>query len=303
MPGDELRVVDFSMEGARLSVRFGQLVIDTDDDARLTIPLAEIGVLMLTHGRVTTTQAVLRGMMEAGGAVVVCDERFMPCGMMLPLAAHGTQTPRILAQAEASKPTRKRLWKQVVQEKIRAQALVLGLARGSSMGLGEMAKRVRSGDPENVEAQAAARYWPRLFGDVNFRRRRDADDQNKLLNYGYAVIRAAMGRAICAAGLHPTLGIHHHARGNAWCLADDLMEPYRALVDEVVVELVGLYGDSGPLDKEAKGRLAGLLVMPLMCDGEGRTVQETMSRVAGSLVRVYLGEGERLEYPEGLTRA
>lgn len=167
----------------------------------------------------------------------------------------------------------------------------------------ELAERVRSGDPENVEAQAAARYWPRVFGDINFRRRREAEDQNRLLNYGYAVLRAATGRAVCAAGLHPSIGLHHRSRTNAWCLADDLMEPYRPLVDQAVVRLVGLYGSSVPLDGEAKRELVGVLTERLADGGEFRTLSEHLSRTSVSLTRVFAGDSDKLAFPEGLTRA
>lgn len=307
MPAGE-RVIDLSTGAARLSVRNAQLVIRPEDGPEASVPLAEIAVLILTNGQVTATQAVFSGMMEAGGAVLVCDARRMPSGIMLPIEGHTLQTRRMAAQVAASLPTRKRLWQQVVREKVRAQATILELRREGDAGLRTLAGRVRSGDPENVEAQAAARYWPILFNDPNFRRRYEADDQNRLLNYGYGVLRSAVGRAICAAGLHPSLGLHHHARNNAWCLADDLMEPYRPLVDDAVCELVGSYGPACPLDAPSKQALVEVLVSRLECgkgaaEAEYRTVFDCISRTAVSLSKVYAGEADRLEFPAGLARA
>lgn len=307
MPAGE-RVIDLSTGAARLSVRNAQLIIRPDDGSEVSVPLAEIAVLILTNGQVTATQAVFSGMMEAGGAVLVCDARRMPCGMMLPIEGQTLQTQRMAAQVVAALPTKKRLWQQIVREKVRAQATILELRRQGDAGLRVLAGRVRSGDPDNIEAQAAVRYWPILFDDPNFRRRFEADDQNRLLNYGYGVLRSAVGRAICAAGLHPSLGLHHHGRNNAFCLADDLMEPYRPLVDDAVLELVGSHGHDCPMDGASKQALVEVLISRLEC-GKGdhgveyRTIFDCISRTAVSLAKVFSGEAERLEFPVGLTRA
>lgn len=155
--------------------------------------------------------------------------------MMLPLNANVLQSQRLAAQASAPLPLKKQLWKQIVRREILAQGELLAELRDGDHDLSELARAVRSGDPDNREAVAARRYWPVLFEDPNFHRRFDAPDANRLLNYGYAVLRAAMGRAMCGAGLHPALGLHHHHRENPFCLADDLMEPCRPLIDAAVV--------------------------------------------------------------------
>jgi len=302
MPGAE-RIIDFSDAPAHLSLRHEQLVVRSDNDGETTVPMAEIAAVILTTSRVTTTQPALAGLMRHGGTVIVCDDSRQPAGMMLPLNVNTTQTQRMLAQVRASVPTGKRLWKQIIQEKIRSQAATLEAAGRDSAGLRELAKRVRSGDPQNLEAQASQRYWPRLFDDPNFRRRRIAEDQNRLLNYGYAVLRAAVGRAICASGLHPSIGIHHHGRNNPWCLADDLMEPYRPLIDRAVVELVAHFGSDCPLDGAAKSRLVSVLTDRLASDNESRTVFDWISRTAASLAQVFLGEADRLQYPDALRHA
>jgi len=301
MPAAE-RVLDLSEAKSHLSMRHEQLVIRADEQ-EVTVPLAEIASVILTSPRVTATQPALAGVMRHGGSVIVCDDTHQPAGMMLPLNANTTQTQRILAQMRASVPTGKRLWKQIVQEKVRSQAATLIAAGRGDGGLPALVAKVRSGDPSNVEARAAQRYWLMLFDDPNFRRRREAGDQNRLLNYGYAILRAAVGRAICASGLHPSIGVHHHGRNNPWCLADDLMEPYRPLVDSAVVELAGQYGSDCPLDGTTKPHLVAILTDRLDSDGEGRTVFDWISRTAASLAQVFLGEAEHLFYPDGLRHA
>jgi CRISPR-associated protein Cas1 len=299
MPGAE-RVLDFSEAKAHLSMRHEQLVIRADELAEVTVPLAEIAAVILTSPRITATQPALAGVMRHGGSIIVCDDTHQPTGMMLPLNANTMQTQRMLAQMRASVPTGKRLWKQIINEKVLSQAATLDFAGRKDAGLRALAKKIRSGDPSNIEGQASRRYWLALFDDPDFRRRRDADDQNRLLNYGYAVLRAGVGRAICAAGLHPSIGVHHHGRNNPWCLADDLMEPYRPLIDRAVVELVGLYGKTCPLDREAKSRLVATLSERLGSHGEARTVFDWLGRTAASLAQVFLDAGDSLFYPAGL---
>lgn len=301
MPGGE-RVLDFSLGKAHLCVRYEQLVVQREGVPDLPVPLSETAVVVLASRRVTCTLPALDGLMRHGAAVVVCDESMLPSGLMLPLASHHQQTQRMIAQATASRPLRKRLWRQIVRAKVRAQGAMLEVVRGDDGGLYELARSVRSGDPENVEGQAAQRYWPLLFDDPRFRRRRDAPDQNRLLNYGYAVLRAAVGRAVCAAGLHPSLGVHHHGRANAYCLADDLMEPYRPLIDGEVREIAAESGPDTALDGAVKERLVGVLHERLEDAGERRTVLEWIGRSAASLARCVCGEEEAVFFPDGLLR-
>jgi len=302
VPGGDL-VLDFSLEAARLRIDTGRVVVEREGREAVTVPVKEVGALGLAHPRVTVTQSVLSRLAGAGAAVVVADEERLPCGLMLPVAGHTWQVPRMRAQVGAKLPTNKRLWQSIVRAKIRAQASVLEVRRGDDAGLRALTGRVRSGDPENVEATAAQRYWPLLFDDPKFRRRRELGDQNRLLNYGYAIVRAAVGRAVCAAGLHPSIGIHHHGRGDAFCLASDLMEPYRALVDDRVAEAVGWYGGNVELDGRVRGMLAELLGERVEHAGEMRTVVDHVQRTATSVAGVYLGEGREVYYPSGLTDA
>jgi CRISPR-associated protein Cas1 len=262
------------------------------------MPLAEVAVLVVSNPCVTFTHAVLAGLAQAGGSVVVCDGRHMPVGMLLPLEAHFTQAERFALQAQAPLPMRKRLWQSLVRAKIRAQARLLTELRGHDAGLGHLIARVRSGDPDSVEAEASRRYWLLLFDNPAFRRDRYAPDQNRLLNYGYAVLRAIIARAVCAAGLHPSLGLHHHNRYDAFCLADDLMEPFRPIVDRAVVEYCERRPDSPGLDKEAKAALVGALMGRFKLEGESRTLFDIAARMASSLAAVYARERKALILPE-----
>ncbi len=287
------RIVDISRSAARLSVRHKQLVIDQTPQAEVTMPLADLAVVVVSHPQVTYTQAVLACLAESGGAFVACNRQYLPVGLFLPLVAHFTQAERFGAQARAAQPLCKRLWKQIVREKIRSQARALQVLYGSDFGLLALVPQVRSGDTSNVEARAARRYWPQLFMDVEFRRNRDNQDQNLLLNYGYAVLRAIVARAICGTGLHPSLGIHHHNRYNAFCLADDLMEPFRPIVDLAVVEYMRDHDEPYGVEAAAKQHLIEGLTGRYAVDGAQRTLFDTVTRLAGSLADAFMsGSGE-----------
>ena len=292
------RIIDISIDPARLHVRHEQLVIEVAEKPEATVPLTEIAALVVSNPRVSYSHTSLSGLMKAGGVVVVCDEKHLPVGMMLPLSAHFVQAERFEAQATASAPVKKRLWQQIVTAKVSNQGRLLSELRGNDKGLQEMAKRVKSGDVDNIEAQASRRYWPALFADEKFRRDREGEDQNRMLNYGYAVLRAIVARAVCGAGLHPSLGVHHHNRYDAFCLADDLMEPFRPLVDRAVVKLVDARGKECPMDKECKAGLIGPLTERVEVEGESRTIFDAAARAASSLAQVFMGKGEKLIIPD-----
>lgn len=297
------RILDISDSGARLTVRHRQLIVTQHDCAEVSVPFSDLAVLVIAHPQVSLTQPVLTTLVEHGGTLVTCDERRLPSGMMLPLKTHSVQTARFAAQAACSLPTRKRLWQQVVRAKIRAQADVLSEFRQSDSGLGALIPCVKSGDISNVEAQAARRYWTALFANNTFRRDPDAQDQNRLLNYGYAVLRAIVARAVCAAGLHPSLGLHHHNKYNPFCLADDLMEPFRPVVDRIVARFVDESGFEADLDLAARREMLTALTGRCECDGESRTLFETVGRVASSLVDVFQGQGREIALPQRVNHA
>ncbi len=296
-------IIDLSEEPAYLRTRHQQLVIERKDASPVTVPLNETAVLILAHPQITATLGMMSLLMEKGGSIIVCDRSSLPVGLMLGTRSHTLQAERFLAQASAPRPMKKRIWKQIVIAKIRAQGRLLSELHGNDYGLQELARTVRSGDTKNVEAQASRRYWPALFQDDDFRRRRDLDDQNRFLNYGYAVLRAITGRAITGAGLHASLGVHHHNRYNAFCLADDLMEPFRPIVDAAIAEYVNSHDTDAPLDKHAKQAILEALTSLYRSGREARTIFDWMARAASSLARVFTKEVEILALPEELHHA
>ncbi len=292
------RILDISESAANLHVRHSQLVIELEGAAEVTTPLSELALLVISHPRVLMSQAVISGMAENGGSVVICDQKHLPIAMMLPLQVHTTQTERFARQAQASLPLRKRLWQQIVRAKIRAQGRLLRHLHGNDAGLLAMAERVRSGDASHLESQAARRYWPLLFADPRFRRGSQGPDQNSHLNYGYAVLRAVTARALCSAGLHPSLGLQHHNRYDAFRLAGDLMEPFRPVVDRAVYAWVQEHDPTLPLDKQAKAWLLLPFSERYEFEGESRTLFDLAARAASSLAHAFMGESKVLSIPE-----
>ena len=295
------KTVEFSTPGTRLSVAHRQLVVKRPGLPKATLPIEDLGVVIVDDTRAIYTQAVFLSLLEAGATVLVTGRDHLPAGMMLPLEAHHFQTERHRAQIETGVPVRKRAWQAIVRAKIGQQATVLCHFIGSHGGLATMVHRVRSGDPENVEAQAAQRYWPLLFGKA-FRRDREAEGVNALLNYGYAVVRAAVARAVVAAGLIPSLGVHHRHRGNPFCLADDLLEPYRPYVDWRVRQLVGDGSRPAPdlAEQETRAALLSLLNETVRVGGRREPLLFAMHTSAASLCRTLTGGDRTLALPEGL---
>ncbi len=336
------RILDISERPARLTARGGLLVVDFSkpsmpdppsppnssagekvsavmrdpesglrarDTQTQTVPFADIAVLVVSHPQVSFTQAVLAGLAAAGGMFIASDEKHLPAAMMLPLSTHSTQTERFARQAAASVPTRKRAWQQIVQAKLRAQGALLQEVTGNDRGLPAMAGKVRSGDPDNLEAQGARIYWQALFANEGaatpaemFRRNPEGDGLNVYLNYGYAVLRAIVARALCASGFHPSLGVHHHNRYDTFCLADDLMEPYRPLVDRVVArsyrELIATGDPSAlQLDQNSKKAILGNLLVRYTADDESRTLFDWVNRSANSLAALIECREEHLSFP------
>ena len=291
------RVIDISESPARLSVRLDQLVVEMEQGS-VSAPIDELAAVVVSHPAVTFTHPALAALAEAGVAVIVCDEKHSPVGMLMPLSGHHLQAERFDLQAHADLPLRKRLWKQIVHAKIGNQGKLLQLLTGADSGLGEMAKTVHSGDPENIEAQAARRYWSALFGP-GFVRQDEKHEQNAHLNYGYAVLRATVTRAICAAGLHPSLGLHHHNQYDAFCLASDLTEPFRPLVDRKVQEWFAQHQPPCPVDRLAKAHLL-TLAMERYDDPEGerRSLFDLLAHVTASLAAVFEGRRKELALPE-----
>ncbi len=295
------KTIEFSTPGTRLSVAHRQLVVERPDLPKATLPIEDLGVVIVDDTRATYTQSVFLSLLEAGATVLVTGRDHLPAGMMLPLDAHHVQTERHRAQVETSAPVRKRAWQTIVRAKIVQQATVLSHFTGNHGGLVPMARRVRSGDPDNLEAQAAQRYWPRLFGKT-FRRDREAEGVNALLNYGYAVVRAAVARAVVAAGLIPSLGVHHRHRNNPFCLADDLLEPYRPYVDWRVRQMAGDHAEAAPdlSERKTRAELLSLLNETVHVGGRREPLMLAFHASAASLCRTLTGGDRTLALPEGL---
>jgi CRISPR-associated protein Cas1 len=293
------RILDFSESGAVLSVRDGLLAIAREGRELQRIPLGDIAVIMASHRQVVFTQSVVAALAKAGGVLVCCDERHHPVAMLLPFESNFEQSERFRKQAEASLPVRKRLWQEITRAKIAAQSRALTAIRGEDGGLLALSRRVRSGDAGNTEAVAAVRYWPLLFMDGAFRRGNEDDPRNTLLNYGYAVMRAAAARALCAAGLHPTLGVHHANKNNAFCLADDFMEPLRPLIDRAVARYCeGIQPAVPALNKTAKAVLISCTLTRYRTDGEQRTLFDILARTAGMLAGTLTSKTTSFRYPD-----
>lgn len=293
------RILDFSEDSAELGVSLQRLLVKRGEE-ELTIPLEEIGVLIAAHPRLHFSLSALTGICAHGGILVLCNEKRMPVGMVLPLDTHYLQTERLAAQVSASVPCKKQLWKQVIRAKVTGQGSTLQLLKGDDAGLISLAKAVRSGDPANVEGQASRRYWTALFGE-DFLRDPEEAGVNSMLNYGYAVLRAIVARAICAAGLHPSMGLHHHNRYNPFCLADDLMEPYRPVVDRIVFKASGGSTAGLLLSKDEKRKLLqGLADARCEICGESKGLFDAAQKTASSLAAVFGKDEGRLALPTSL---
>ena len=292
------RILDLSERPFRLRVNNSLLVLESEGVEVPPIPLGDLAVVITSHPQISFTQAVLSGLATAGAAFVTCDAKHRPVAMLLPLITHSLQAERFAAQAALSLPVKKQVWKQIVQAKIRAQGHLLEDTGNEDYGLLALSAKVRSGDLGNLEATAAQTYWKHLFGPRKFRRNDDLDPCNACLNYGYAVLRAVVARALCSSGLNPTLGVHHHNRYDPFCLADDLMEPFRPMVDRAVIGLIASRPEALQLDSAAKQRLLATLLGRFESGGESRTLFDWLARTSASLANIILGLQNALEIPE-----
>jgi CRISPR-associated protein Cas1 len=256
--------------------------------------------VVLSHKQITITSGALEALLENNCAVITCDSKSMPVGLLLPLVGNTTQSERFRDQLDASQPLRKQLWQQTIQYKIRNQAAVLCQCSDAEIKCMQVwANDVRSGDPDNMEARAAAYYWKKLFAHIpDFIRDREGVAPNNLLNYGYAILRAVVARSLVASGLLPTLGIHHHNRYNAYCLADDIMEPYRPYVDRLVFDISEQYGTDVELSKDIKAELLSIPTLDVVIGGKRSPLMVATSQTTASLNKCFSGELRKIAYPE-----
>ena len=296
-----------------LSLRNAQLVLHIPEvennktlpeaikkEAERTIPIEDIGVVVLDNRRITITSGAMEALLENNCAVITCNQKSMPVGLLLPLCGNTTQNERFRSQLEASLPLRKQLWQQTIKQKILNQEHVLRINTDQETKCMRVwSNDVRSGDSDNLEARAAAYYWRNVFTTYpNFVRDREGTPPNNLLNYGYAILRAIIARALVGSGLLPTLGIHHHNRYNAYCPADDIMEPYRPYVDQLVLDIVQCNLEISDITRDLKMRLLGIPMLDVVINGKRSPLMIAAQQTTASLAKCFAGEIKRISYPE-----
>jgi len=292
------RVIEVLSDGAYLNVSRGFLSIKIDEQPVGQVAVDDMAALIIRGHGASLSVNICARLAEANVPIVICDTRQAPASVIWPVNGHFAQGLNMQAQAVANKPLLKRLWAQLVTAKIQNQAEVLKAHNLNSADIAAMATRVKSGDSENIEAQAARKYWRRLMGE-DFTRGTHQGSINGALNYGYTILRTATARSILAAGLHPSLSIYHQSKGDALRLADDLMEPFRPWVDYHVKKFA-LESNGKPFDLERthKATLAGILTMDLQATSGASPMQVCMDKMAQSLVQIFMGEQKKLEIPE-----
>lgn len=291
---------------AYLSLSNRQLIVRRPDSQESgngiagSIPVEDIGIVVIDNNQITLTSGLIEALLDNNAALVSCDRKSLPVGLMLPLCGHTLQNERFRSQLAASLPLQKQLWQQTVRMKILNQGTCLEYSTGEEHGNMRLwADKVKSGDADNMEARAAAYYWKNIFPEFpQFVRCRSGIPPNGLLDYGYAILRAVVARALVSSGMLPTLGIHHHNRYNAYCLADDIMEPYRPYVDRLVVEIVRtLPEDKLFLDTEMKRHLLSIPVLDVRIEGKTSPLMVAASATSASLYRCFTGESRKISYP------
>jgi CRISPR-associated protein Cas1 len=279
---------------AKLTTRYEQLVIQTDEK-EANIPIEDLGFLVIDSQQVYISIPAINKLIQNNVAVIYCNEKHLPTAMVLNLESHHLQQYIFSEQIKASEPLKKQLWQQTVKQKIIHQAMLLEKTNNHNHPLRFYASKVLSGDTSNREAMAASYYWKNIFKQ-NFKREREGDFPNLFLNYGYAVLRAAVARALSGSGLLNTIGIHHRNQYNAFALADDIMEPFRPLVDETVIEIMNKY-DSTELTTEIKAELISITTRTVYFEEFKSPLMVGLQRVASSLQQCFTGEKRKINYP------
>lgn len=292
------KIIEISQARRHLAVRLGQLIIKEEGSELSTIPCEDIGVLLVDHIGVTYTHSVFTELLRYGAAIVLCGGNHQPSGMLLPIESNTVQEERFRAQIEAKEPVKKKLWQQIVRAKIKHQAKIVGPDSEVYKELMGLRERVRSGDPDNIEAQASKKYWPAFISTIDFRRDIEGTPPNNLLNYGYMVMRAAVARALCSAGLHPSIGLHHCNRYNAFCLADDVLEPFRGFVESKVKQICETQTSIDDLTQPIKAQLLEVLYQDVTIGETTGPLMVGLHRTAASLVRCFAGEQKEMDLPE-----
>ena len=271
---------------------------EKEEKASISVPIEDIGLVILDNPQILLTNALMMALNDNNSAIMSCDTSHLPYGLMLPMFSHHAFTEKFYCQLEASVPLKKNLWQQTVVAKIENQAALLKQIDQPTDKMDFLARQVNSGDTQNVEGRAAAYYWDTLFGEKSFIRHRFGEPPNNLLNYGYAILRAVIARSLVGSGLFPTLGIHHHNKYNPYCLADDIMEPYRPYVDRLVLEIIEEEDYYEDLTPQLKKRLLEIPVIDIEIERKSSPLMIGAQRTTASLASCFSGETRKIVYPE-----
>lgn len=297
---------------AYLSLANGQLVIKLPEVEKqhalptsikngsiTTFPIEDLGIIVLDNRQITLTHGLIIALMANCTVIVSCDEHHLPFGLMLPMMSNTTFNERVRYQLEATLPLKKQLWQQTVKRKIENQAYLIGTRTSKSIAYMHVcADRVKSGDSDNQEALAAAYYWKNIFPDIpDFIRGQDGLPPNNLLNYGYSILRAVVARSLVISGLLPVMGIHHHNKYDAYCLADDIMEPYRPFVDQTVLDIMAKNEQIEELKKEIKRDLLSIPTVDVKIGGKRSPLMVAVAQTTASLAKCFSGESRKIAYP------
>lgn len=290
---------------AYLKTKLDQLIISREDN-EISIPIEDIGVIILDHQQITITQTTIQRLIENNAALITCNDKHMPVGLMLNLEGNNLQSKITNAQLVATEPLKKQLWQQTIIAKIKNQSALLQSINIEHGNMIRWANDVRSGDPDNLEARAAVYYWKKVFSRCTFMMNKNEDFErnpsgeapNNLLNYGYAILRAIVARNLVGSGLFPILGIFHSNQYNAYCLADDIMEPYRPYVDRIVLNIINAGYDIEEIGKAAKEKLLQLPTEDVIIDGRRSPLMIGVQKTTASLAKCYIGEQRKILYPQ-----
>jgi len=287
-----------SLQKDQLNIYLPHLKVLGEKESKKSVPIEDIGIVILDHQQITITHACIAALLDNNAAIITCNHSHLPTGMILPIDGHDIQSERFRYQIDASQPLKKQLWQQTVQAKILNQAAVLFERNIPCDNMIRWAKNVRSGDPDNYEARAAAYYWKNVFPKkIDFFRGREGDPPNNLLNYGYAILRAIVARGLVSSGLLPTLGIHHRNKYNAYCLADDIMEPYRPYVDQIVLRIIDNGENFLELGTSIKTQLLGIATVDVQFERGKSPLMVGLQQTTASLAKCYEGTVRRINYP------
>jgi CRISPR-associated protein Cas1 len=279
----------------QLSIEFPE----KDNKPPSSIPIEDIGILVLDHPQITLSHALISALSDNAVAIMSCNEQHLPYGLMLPIFSHHAFTEKMYQQLSTSLPLKKNLWQQTIVAKITNQAALLRQVGVNDAKMQYLVKLVKSGDPQNVEGRAAAYYWDNLFGEYGkFLRDRNDDGINAMLNYGYAILLAIVARGLVSSGLLPAVGIHHRNKYNPWCLASDIMEPYRPYVDRIVMKVSSEYPESDILTPEIKRALLQVPVVDIEIEGKKSPLMVGMQRTTASLSACFEGTARKILYPD-----